>query len=245
MPAANITSTTALVVCGGLGSRLRPVVGDRPAILAPVAGRPFAHHLIEALRDEGLVDIVLCTGYGADQVIASCGDGSEWGVRIRHSREPRPLGTGGAVRHSERLVDSDPFLVVNGDSYVDADLPHLLEFHRRVGARLTLVLASVPDRSRYDSVETDPQGAVTAFAGKGARGPGLVSAGVYLLDRGVIESIPRGQVVSLERDVIPRFVGSGLYGLAMEGAFLDIGTPESFAQAEALFSRPHDGGARS
>src|SRR5262245_52364369 len=142
---------TALVLCGGLGTRLRPLVGDLPKALAPVAGRPFIDHLLDYLRRQGVTDVVLCTGFGAEQVATHCGDGSAWDVRLRYSPEPCPLGTGGAVRHAQQYI-TGPFLVLNGDSLVRVDLTRLLAHHLDKGARITLALIEVADRLRFGSV---------------------------------------------------------------------------------------------
>ncbi len=229
-----IAASTVLILAGGLGSRLRSVVGGLPKVLAPVAGRPFLHHLLDYLRDQGARDILLSTGYGAEQVAASCRDGAAWGIRLRSTRETEPLGTAGAIKHAEAAIGSDPFLVTNGDSLVRADLSRLLAFHAARGARITIALVEVPDKGRFGAVRLADDGAITAFDEKSAGGRGLINAGMYVLDRAVLASIPSGRAVSVEREVFPRFVGAGLYGLAVPGPFIDIGTPESYLLAPAI-----------
>jgi NDP-sugar pyrophosphorylase family protein len=235
-PIADVKATTALILCGGLGTRLRPVTGDLPKVLAPVAGRPFLHHVFDYLRFAGITDVVLCTGYAAEQVERTCGDGSALGITVRYSREHEPLGTGGAVKNAEPLIRSNPFLTLNGDSFLPADLVQLAQFHRERRARLSLVLSAVADQARYGGVQREGDGAITGFFEKGQAGAGLINAGIYLIDRSVLDEVPAATNVSIERDVFPRWAGRGLFGLTMSGPFIDIGTPESFAGAESLFA---------
>lgn len=225
---------TALVLCGGLGTRLRTATGSTPKALAGVAGRPFLDHLLERLRGLGLVDVVLCTGWGSGTVHEYCGNGSRWGLEVRLSPEAEPLGTGGAVRRAAPLARMDPFLVLNGDSVCRFDLGALRDFHAARGALATILLAPVEDRSRFGSVEIDAGGAVTGFLEKGGGGPGLVNAGVYLLALGALQWFPEQPPLSLEREVLPVLVGRGLYGFAGGAGLYDIGTPEALAGAQSL-----------
>ena len=226
---------TALVLCGGRGTRLQKVVSDRPKFLAPVAGRPYADHLLEFLA--GYVrDVVLCTGYLAEQIEEYCGDGSRWGLRIRYSRETEELGTAGAIRHALSPEVTDPFWVLNGDSFVTAQLGEVSEFHARSGARAALVVVEVPDASRFGAVVLGRDGAVERFGEKAVSGPGYINAGIYLLTAAVVEGVERGRAVSLERDVLPGLVGNGLYAWTSPGPFIDIGTEESFQHAQQLLA---------
>ena len=229
-------TTTAAILCGGLGTRLRPVAGDTPKALVEIAGAPFLDRLLAQLAASGLRDVVLCTGVGADSVAAHCGDGSRWGLEIRISREDTPLGTGGALGLARGLIASSPFLVLNGDSFVEADFRSLLSFHAARGAEATLLLVRVPDRSRFGSVRLADGSRIAAFEEKGLAGPGLVNAGVYALSRTVLEAIPAGRPVSLESEVFPSLVGGALFGFETEARFIDIGTPESLREAGRFFA---------
>ncbi|MBN9518511.1 nucleotidyltransferase family protein [bacterium] len=233
-----LDGVTAAILAGGLGTRLRSVVADRPKVLAPVAGRPYLTHLLDQLFTAGAGDVVLLTGYGADQVRAAFGDGYR-GMTLRYSVEPEPLGTGGAVRHALDLFAGD-VLLMNGDSYCAIDLAGLVATARHTG-QVGVALAHVDDVSRYGTVGIGPTGRVTAFAEKGgASGAGWINAGVYLIPRGCVADIPAGRAVSLEREVLPRWVADpGIRGVP-GGRFIDIGTPESFAEAEAFFAPPAD-----
>lgn len=234
----SLADTTALVLSGGLGTRLRSVVSDRPKVLALVAGRPYLAHLLDKLADAGLRRVVLCTGYCADQVQATFGM-RYLGLDLLYSEETRSLGTAGALRLALPKADSETLLVLNGDSYCAADLSAFWRFHSRhrgLAPSAALLLTQLADTRRYGRVEIDPTGVVTRFLEKAdADGPGLINAGIYLLDRGLVEPIPATQEVSLERDVFPSWIGRGLYGCATSSAFIDIGTPESYAAADRFF----------
>jgi NDP-sugar pyrophosphorylase family protein len=223
--------SSALVLCGGLGSRLRPVVGDLPKALAPVDGVPFIDYLLQFLADQSVRHVVLCTGFGAEQVAAHCEDGSRWGVRIDVSHEQEPLGTAGAVKHAERWIGSDPFFVLNGDSWVNASLAAMQHAHAERGASITIAVTAVPELGRFGAVAVEADGAVSGFEEKGGTGPGSINAGIYLMNREVLGSIEPGKATSMEHDVLPAYVGRGLYAITARGPFIDIGVPESLAVA--------------
>jgi D-glycero-alpha-D-manno-heptose 1-phosphate guanylyltransferase len=228
---------TAAILCGGLGTRLRPAVADRPKALAPVRGRPFLTFLLDRLAAASVGEVVLLTGYRADQVYDALGH-TYAGMGLLYSEEPAPLGTAGAVRHALPCLSGRTVLLLNGDSYCDVDLGAFAAFHRRHAADASLVLAPARDASRFGRVRTGPAGRVTHFEEKGsAPGAGWVNAGVYLFDRRLIEDLPPGRPASLERDVFSGWAGGGrLHGFRCRGRFLDIGTPESYAEAERFFA---------
>ena len=225
----------AVILVGGLGTRLRPLLPDHQKVVAPVAGRPFVFRLLDQLADAGFQRVILCTGYKAEQVAELVG-GSYRGLGITYSPEPTPLGTAGALRHALPLIDSDIALVMNGDSVCEVNLGALWESHRRSGANGTLVVIEALETRDGGRVTLDEQGAITSFVEKGtSRAAGWMSAGIYLLQRAVLESIPSGRAVSVEREVFPAWIGRGLYVFRTAGKFLDIGTPESYAVAQQVF----------
>jgi NDP-sugar pyrophosphorylase family protein len=234
--AANRGNVAAAILAGGLGTRLRPVVDDRPKVLATVQGRPFLAHLLERLAAASVRRVVLLTGYCSEQVRDALGE-TYAGVRLVYSAEPAPLGTAGAVRHALPLLAAPTVLLLNGDSCCDVSLAAFRSFQRRHLAEASLVLARVPDISRFGRVETGPGGLVRCFEEKGgATGRGWINAGVYLLDRALIEALPEGRPASLEGDLLPAWVAAGrVHGYRCRGRFLDIGTPESYAEADAFF----------
>lgn len=235
-PKGSLTGATAIILAGGLGTRLRSAVRDRPKVLAETCGRPFLSRLLDQLAAAGMGRAVLCTGYLGEQVEAAFG-GTYGGLRLVYSRETAPLGTAGALRAALPLVSCDPLLVMNGDSYYQLDLAAFWACHQARPARATMALARVPDTRRFGRVSVDEDGRVLAFEEKGVGGgPGWINAGVYVLGRDLLRTIPAQGAVSLERQCFPSWIGGGLYAYPGEGAFLDIGTPESYAAAEEFFS---------
>jgi D-glycero-alpha-D-manno-heptose 1-phosphate guanylyltransferase len=232
---------TAFVLAGGFGTRLRAAVPDQQKVVAPVGGRPVLTRILDQLARAGVGRAVLGVGYLADQVRDLLGQAYD-GMALAYSEEPEPLGTAGALRHARGLLDGDPVLVLNGDSYVEANHAAFLAWHRARRAAASLLLARVPDPARYGTVEADPSGRVTAFREKatgtsgGPAAAAWISAGVYLLGRAVIDELPARVPLSLERDVFPTLVGAGLSAYRGGGRFIDIGTPESYTEAQDFFA---------
>jgi D-glycero-alpha-D-manno-heptose 1-phosphate guanylyltransferase len=228
----------AIVLAGGLGTRLAASVPGVPKVLAPVAGRPFLEYLLAQLARAGVRDVVLATGHGAELVEAAAGDGGRWGLAVRASREASPLGTGGAIALARHSIPADArtVLVVNGDSFADMDLAAFARSHEESGAPASLLLVEVEDAARYGAVAVDEHGAIAAFGEKERTGPGLVNAGVYAFSRAVLERLPTGRPASLEREVLPSLIGRGLRGEIVSAPFIDIGTPESYQQAQRFFT---------
>lgn len=231
----------AVILAGGLGTRLRSLVADQPKSLADIGGRPFLDYLIAGLQREGIERIVVCVGHLGEQIERHLGDGSSLGVAIRYSREMEPLGTGGALRLALTLLEDETVLVTNGDSFLDFSLRDMLGLHRSRGAQVTMALSRQVARGRYGAVEVDAQGLVTAFREKPeASDAVLINAGVYLMERSAIEEIAPDRPTSLEREVLPRLVGRSLFGAPFPGYFTDIGVP-----ADLLAVRSDPGRLRS
>jgi len=239
-----LTDLTAVILAGGLGTRLRPVMTDRPKVLALVAGRPFLGYLLDRLRDAGFDRAVLCIGYLGEQVEAAFGS-SYQDLEIVYSREATPLGTAGALRRALPFVLPGTVLVMNGDSFCGVDLESVWKRHAAHAADTTLVLVEVRDTARYGTVSSSSDGRVTAFVEKGmARGAGWINAGIYVITRDRLETIPLGRPVSLEREMMPSWIKQGVrgYRAAPGTRFLDIGIPEAYAEAERFFSEQADRG---
>jgi NDP-sugar pyrophosphorylase family protein len=230
-----IKDLTALILAGGLGTRLKGVVSDRPKVLASVAGRPFLTYLLDQLERSGIQQVVLCTGHLGDQIEAEFG--SEYaGMHLSYSLEANPLGTAGALCLAVDRFGGDRFMVMNGDSFVDADLNAFHAQHVESGFEGSLLLVEVADAGRYGTVNLDQSGQIIGFQEKvGEPVPGVINAGVYLLSRRLLESIEPGKKVSLEAEMLPDWLQSGLGGYLVDGFFIDIGTPESYQLAERLF----------
>ena len=231
----NLSDITAVILAGGMGHRLREAVSDRPKVLADVDGRPFLAYLLDNLADAGVSQIVLCTGYLAEHVRDRFGN-CYLGMELVYSREIQSLGTGGAIRLALPLISTNPVLVMNGDSFCNADLGLFFKQHLAAHATASLMLTKVTDTSRYGSVDIDGTGVVTRFVEKGIRpGEGMISAGIYLLTHSVIRAIPETSEVSLEQDVFPKLIKKGLYGFYQSSRFIDIGIPADYKAAAAFF----------
>jgi len=234
-----LSDLEALILAGGLGTRIRPVLGEKPKALAPVDGAPFIDWLLCTLRCEGLSRAILCLGHGASEVVEHVGRHPIEGLEIAVSVEPRPLGTAGALRHALDRIRGRTVLALNGDTFLDLDWERFVSDHVRRGAALTLACTHADDRRTMGAVECDEDGRIVSVSEKSpSAGPGWASAGTYLIERHVIEAIPGGAVLSLERDILPGLVGRGLHAHRGVRRVHDIGTPEGLATAQAGWRRP-------
>lgn len=227
----------ALILAGGLGTRLKPRFADTPKPLAPLGGQPFLVRQLAFLASQGVTRAVLLAGHGADALRAELGDQAS-GVRLEWSVESEPLGTGGALRLAQPFVDG-PVLVVNGDTLADGD-PWAVERDRwERGAVGAVALYEVPDARARGRVEAAADGRIERFVEKDDAwsGPAWVNGGVYAFSPWLWRHLPAG-ASSLERDVLPGLAARGLlHGRRCAGRFWDIGTPEDFERAEREFAR--------
>ena len=232
----------AILLVGGQGTRLRPLTLSTPKPLLPVAGLPVTVHQIERARDAGIERVVLGTSYRAEVFADQLGDGSDLGVEIAYAVEDEPLGTGGAIRHAADLLRSgpdDPVLVLNGDVLSGVDYAALVADHERTGAAVSLHLTRVDDPTAYGLVPTDAEGRVLAFHEKPQTPEEIVTdqinAGCYVFRRSVIDRIPAGRAVSVERETFPGLLEQGavVRGIVDESYWLDLGTPWDFVRGSA------------
>jgi len=226
----------AIVLVGGEGTRLRPLTTHVPKPAVTLVDRPFLAYAIEWLAAHGVTEVVLACGFLPDALREALADEEERaGVEISYVAEPEPLGTAGAIRFAADALGGrleDRFFALNGDVLADLDLSALLRAHGERGARATIGLHPVEDSSVYGLVSCDEEGRVLEFLEKtGEPVPGRINAGAYVLERSVLDLVPAGRAVSIEREVFPRLVGDGLRGLLLEGYWMDIGTPDRYLQA--------------
>jgi mannose-1-phosphate guanylyltransferase len=226
----------AIVLVGGEGTRLRPLTSDVPKPAVTLVDRPFLAYAIEWLAAHGVTEIVLACGFLPDVLREALGDEERHaGVTITYVAEPEPLGTAGAIRFAAEALGGrleERFFALNGDVLADLDLSALLQAHEEHGASATIGVHPVDDSSAYGLVRCDQGGQVLEFLEKtGEEVPGEINAGAYVLERSVLDLVPSGRAVSIEREVFPRLVGEGLCGLLLAGYWLDIGTPERYLQA--------------
>jgi mannose-1-phosphate guanylyltransferase len=240
----------ALVLVGGEGTRLRPLTLTQPKPAVPLVDRPSIRYMVDWLGRHGVTEVIMACGFRAEDLRVALGDAVAGGPSIRYVQEDEPLGTAGPVRlAADRGLLGDRFLVLNGDVLTDLDLTALQRQHDETGAVVTLALYPVDDPSSYGLVRCAPTGEVLGFLEK-PRPEQIdtdeISAGAYVVERRVLELIPPGRAVSIEREVFPRLVGHGLYGRRLEGYWMDLGTPERYLQAswdilEGAVETEHEG----
>jgi NDP-sugar pyrophosphorylase family protein len=227
-----------LVLAGGLGTRIRPVLGDIPKLLAIIGGRPYLDRLLDWLGGFGARRMVLGLGHLSGAVTEYLQAHPRSDLEISYVVEPRPLGTAGAIRFARRALHSDPVLVINGDSIADVDFCGMVASHQGRRPSGTLLCAEVEDAGRYGCVVIDGTGSIEGFVEKDPafEGAALVNAGIYLLSATLLDQIEAGQAVSLERDVFERLPPRSLSAFTDCFDFIDIGTPESLVRAGAMFA---------
>ncbi|OIJ90157.1 sugar phosphate nucleotidyltransferase [Streptomyces colonosanans] len=234
--------TEAILLVGGRGTRLRPLTVHTPKPMVPAAGVPFLTHQLTRARAAGVEHIVLATSYLAEVFEPYFGDGSALGLRLEYVTEQEPLGTGGAIRNVASRLHSgpdDPVLVFNGDILTGLDIRALVSTHESTGADVSLHLTKVADPRAYGLVPTDATGRVTAFLEKPQTPEEIVTdqinAGAYVFRRSVIDTIPAGSPVSVERETFPDLLAAGahLQGMVDSTYWLDLGTPAAFVRGSA------------
>ncbi|MFI8967077.1 sugar phosphate nucleotidyltransferase [Streptomyces sp. NPDC053493] len=234
--------TEAILLVGGKGTRLRPLTVNTPKPMVPAAGVPFLTHQLARARAAGVDHIVLATSYLAEVFEPYFGDGSALGLSIEYVTEEEPLGTGGAIRNVASRLHSgpeDPVLIFNGDILTGLDIRALVDTHQTSGADVSLHLTRVDDPRAFGLVPTDGTGRVTAFLEKPQTPEEIVTdqinAGAYVFRRSVIDTIPAGRPVSVERETFPDLLASGahLQGMVDSTYWLDLGTPQAFVRGSA------------
>lgn len=226
--------TEAILLVGGMGTRLMPLTRNTPKPMLPVAGLPVTEHQLLMAKRAGITSIVLATSYLSEIFIPYFGDGSRWGIDLRYAVEEQPLGTGGAIRNAAELLHGDSTVVIfNGDVLTGHDLAKQIDFHTSHKAEVTLHLTRVTDARAYGCVPLDADGRVTDFLEK-MENPitNTINAGCYVFEREVIDFIPARTVVSIEREIFPKLVAQGknIFGFVDDSYWLDIGTPTALLQ---------------
>jgi mannose-1-phosphate guanylyltransferase len=233
----------ALILTGGLGTRLRPLTYSRPKHLLPVANVPHIEHVFDLLQRHGVDEVVLLTSFLAEAFEISVERAAQRGLTVAVAHEVEPLGTAGALKNAQELVGNETFLAFNGDVLTDVDLSGMVDWHRERGAEATIVLTPVDDPSAYGVVPTEPEGRVLGFIEKPPHGEAptnLINAGVYVCEPKLLDRIPEGRVFSAERELFPAVVEDGtMYARGTDAYWMDIGTPANYLQAnlDALAGR--------
>ncbi|HVA75566.1 MAG TPA: NDP-sugar synthase [Acidimicrobiales bacterium] len=229
----------AIVLVGGEGTRLRPLTFTTPKQMLPVGGLPMIERVLAGLARHGIDEVVLSLGYRPDAFLEAYPDGRCAGVRLHYAVEPEPLDTAGAIAFAARHARlQDTFVVANGDVLTDLDVSALIRFHREHDAEATIALTPVEDPSRFGVVPTDDEGRVLAFIEKppGEAPTNLINAGTYVLEPSVVDRIPTGRKVSIEREIFPAVAAAArLFALASDADWVDAGTPSTYLAANLRY----------
>ena len=229
----------AVILAGGFATRLRPLSCTRPKTLFPIVNKPLLQWIFERLARDGVNEAVLAVNQLTEFYIKQHRIPRS-GITVRYSHDPpkRPLGTAGPVKHAERLLGHEPFLVLNGDIFADISCKELMDVHVKTGAWATLSLCEVEDPSRYGVAEIAKNGQIKRFTEKPPKGTepsNLINAGVYVLNPEVLQLIPEGRTVSMEREIFPKLAADGkLYGHIVNDLWMDIGKPEEYLQTNRI-----------
>lgn len=222
----------ALLLAGGLGTRLRPLTEQLPKPMAPVCNRPWMEYIVMQLKEQGIREFVIALKHYPDLIRNHFGDGRRFGVNIDYTVEDSALGTAGAIKLAEPLL-GDSFIVLNADVVQQIDLNPLLSFHHAHSGVVTIGLTQVEDPSQFGVVDMEESGRIRRFVEKPKPGEApsrWINAGIYVMDKQALRSIPEGREVSIERETFPGLIaqGDGVYGFPMSGYWLDMGTRDRY-----------------
>lgn len=232
----NIKDVDVLLLCGGLGTRLRSTIGENQKVAADVAGRPFLSFQLERLAKFGIQYVVLAAGFGAGQIAEVMKD-YHYGMDVVLSVEPQPLGTGGAIKLARDKAKGKKWIIMNGDCYSHVDLKKILMFHDQKRSLVTLAVAQRDDAQDYGTIALDETQRIVAFREKESScTTGYVSVGVYCFEDRAFDLMPLQDKFSIETEYFPMILDEPVYGFLDQGSFLDIGTPERFEEAQKFFN---------
>ncbi len=232
-----LKNVTVAILAGGSGTRLTPVLQGSPKALANVRKHPFLEYLLHQLHNAQFKNVVLCTGYLGELVKKTFGK-SYKNLHLQYSQERTPLGTAGGLRYALPHFRSESILAMNGDSYCDVDFSKFWQFHIMKKSKVSIALSRVTDISHYGEVKLGIGNTISGFQEKRAEiRAGYVNAGIYLINVDLIEEIPQGIQISIEKDIFPTWIGRGFYGFKTSKNFIDIGTPERYKRAKQFFAQ--------
>lgn len=234
---SNLSEITVAILAGGFGTRIQFKVLGKPKVLATINNHTFLEYLFDQLNHANFKKIILCTGYLSDHIEKTFGTRYK-NLNLSYSTEQVPLGTAGSLRKAFPLLRSDIVLVMNGDSFCNVDFNKFLQFHIIKKAEVSIVLSKVLDTSLFGEVILGKDENITGFNEKNSiHKIGLVNAGIYLINKSIIKKIPVDKKISLEKDIFPTLIEKRFYGYKVNDNFIDIGTPESYVQAEKFFAK--------
>ena len=233
---SNLSGITVAILAGGQGTRLKSLLPGQQKVIAKVKEHPFLEYILNQLNKNGFKNVMLCTGHLGDQVQETFGSNYQ-NLALLYSREPSALGTAGAIRFALPHLESEDILIMNGDSFYDCDLQSAYDFHLKKGANGTILLTKVDNTARYGKIELNENDEIVSFEEKAkSKGMGLINAGIYFIRKSLLLEIPKENTISFENEIFPSWIGKSFYGFKTTGRFIDIGTPESYKEAEEFFS---------
>jgi D-glycero-alpha-D-manno-heptose 1-phosphate guanylyltransferase len=221
----------AIILAGGLGTRLRSAVPDLPKCMAPVNGKPFLYYVIHYLQAQGISTFILSLGYKSEVIIDYCKQTFS-NVAIKYSIESEPLGTGGAIQLACELATGETVIATNGDTLFTVQLNQLLQFHQTHQSNCTLALKPMHHFDRYGVVELDTNGAISSFKEKQFYAQGLINGGFYVIEKAALKAAALPEKFSFEKDFLEKLYQQKIYGMPQDGYFIDIGIPEDFERAQ-------------
>lgn len=226
-------SIDAILLAGGMGTRLKPIISDIPKPLAIINEKPFLDILLSQLnRCDFICKVIIAVGYMSKKIIDRYKDCNDYSFVITFSVEEKLLGTGGAIKKAINYTQSGDIIVLNGDSYVEVNIEDMFKVHKDSNAYITIVLKEVSNVCRYGKVLIGDRKRIVSFEEKGGvKGPGLINAGMYIIKRVLFDDIKENYILSLEEELLPRFIKSNAYGYITHGKFIDIGIPETYKAA--------------
>lgn len=225
----------AIILAGGMGTRLREVSGDIPKPMMPVCGIPFLAHLLQQLLDAGVRRVVLSLGYRHGLITTFFGN-SYKGLQLIYCIEYSPLGTGGALKHALASTKSENLLVLNGDSYFHVDIASFFAYHNKFAGHITIALKHLSDCLRYGKVSFE-NNRISSFKEKGSSGEGHINGGLYIINRHLLDEFPRKRAFSFEKDLLEQnLTDLVIVPYISDGYFIDIGTPDDYRKAQTDFA---------
>lgn len=236
----DLNNVEVVILCGGKGTRISPVIGDKPKVLADINGRTFLEIFIEQLVSHGFKKIILSVGYLKDQIKDYVQKGElekQKKCKIYFSEEEISLGTGGAIKNAEKFIENDHFLVINGDTFSSVNFKDFYKYHFDKNALISMAVVNNKNSSDYGSIEINDKGEIIGFFEKKYEGAGIISAGMYFMDKKVFNLMPEKESFSLEKDFFSKVIKNNFFGFIHNGDIIDIGTPERYEKAKNILNK--------
>ena len=223
----SIKNIDIIILAGGLGTRLRSIIGNNPKCLSPVNGQPFIHFLMDQYVAQGFKRFIVSVGYQKEKVIKSLKFRKD--CKIIFCEEYEPLGTGGAIKKSEQYITSNNVIIINGDSFINLNTDHLVNWHYKMESDCTIVATEIENSNRYGTIEIGKKSRLVGFKEKNdTSSQGLVNAGIYVMNKSIFNLMPDEKPFSVELEFFPKILNESTYAYICNKELIDIGTPDSY-----------------